>query len=86
MTRIGRFSEGARSADRPNCEALASSMESVLVVMQGPPQPAPPPKEPYPAERARGGEIILTTPLRRWVFISGLAGAVALVLVLGLLR
>jgi hypothetical protein len=61
-------------------------MESVLVVKEGPPQPARPPKEPYPAERARGGEIILTTPLRRWVFISGLAGAVALVLVLGLLH
>ena len=56
------------------------------MVKEGPPQPAPPPKQPYPAERARGGEIILTTPLRRWVFISGLAGAVALVLVLGLLR
>jgi hypothetical protein len=61
-------------------------MESILVVKEGPPQPTPPPKEPYPAEKARGGEIILTTPLRRWVFISGLVGAVALVLVLGLLR
>jgi hypothetical protein len=50
------------------------------VVKEGPPQPAPPPKQPYPAERARGGAIILTTPLRRWVFISGLIGAVALVL------
>jgi hypothetical protein len=61
-------------------------MESVLMVRQGPPQPAPPPKNPYPAEKTRGGEIVLTTPLRRWVFISGLVGAVALVLILGLLR
>jgi hypothetical protein len=42
--------------------------------------------EPYPAEKARGGEIILNTALKRWVFIAGLAGAVALVLVLSLLR
>jgi len=61
-------------------------MESVLMVRQGPPQPAPPPKNLYPAEKARGGEIVLTTPLRRWVSISGLVGAVAPVLVLGLLR
>jgi hypothetical protein len=56
------------------------------MVREGPPQPAPPPKEPYPADKARGGAIILTTPLRRWIFISGLVGAVALVLILGLLR
>jgi hypothetical protein len=55
------------------------------MVREGPPQPAPP-REPYPAEKARGGEIILATPLPRWVFISGLVGAVALVLVFGLLR
>ena len=42
------------------------------------------PSKPYPAEKARGGEIILTTPLQRWVFIAGLAGAVLLVLALGL--
>jgi len=61
-------------------------MESALMGRQGSPQPAPPLENPYPAEKARGGEIVLTTPLRRWVFISGLVGAVALVLVLGLLR
>src|SRR5437660_6997896 len=33
---------------------------------------------PYPAEKARGGEIILRTPLRRAIFIGGLAGAVVL--------
>ena len=42
------------------------------MVKHGPPQPEPPLGEPYPAEKARGGEIILNTPLRRWVFIGGL--------------
>jgi hypothetical protein len=49
------------------------------MVGEGPAQPAPPPKhDPYPAEKARGGEIILNTPLRRWVFVGGLVGAVVL--------
>jgi hypothetical protein len=57
------------------------------MVREGPAEPAPPPKqEPYRAEKARGGEIILNTRLKRWVFISGLLGAVVLVLVLGLFR
>jgi hypothetical protein len=56
------------------------------MVREGPAEPAPPPAEPYPAEKARGGEIILNTPLRRWVFIAGLAGAVVLVLVLSFFR
>jgi len=42
------------------------------------------PSRPYPADKARGGEIILRTPLQRWVFIAGLAGAVLLVLALTL--
>ena len=42
--------------------------------------------EPYPAEKARGGEIILNTPLRRWVFIGGLMGAIVLVLFMSLMR
>ena len=42
------------------------------------------PSRPYPAEKARGGEIILRTSLQRWVFIAGLAGAVLLVLALTL--
>lgn len=29
----------------------------------------------YPAEKARGGEIILNSPLRRAVFLAGLVGA-----------
>ena len=37
---------------------------------------------PYPAQKARGGEIILRTPLQRWVFIAGLAGTVLLALAL----
>ena len=36
----------------------------------------------YPAEKARGGEIILRAPVQRWVFIAGLAGTVLLALVL----
>ena len=46
---------------------------------------APPAKNgprPYPAEKARGGEIILRTPQRRIIFIAGLAGAVLLAVVL----
>jgi hypothetical protein len=55
------------------------------VVREAPAQPAPPPR-PYPAEKARSGEIILKTPLQRYVFIAGLAGAVLLVLALTLAR
>ncbi len=40
--------------------------------------------KPYPAEKARGGEIVLRTPLQRWVFIAGLAAAVLFVLALAL--
>ena len=29
-------------------------------------------KPPYPAEKARQGRIVLTTPLRRFIFIAGL--------------
>jgi hypothetical protein len=56
------------------------------MVSEGPAQPAPLRPAPYPAEKARGGEIILKTPLRRWVFIAGLVGAVVLVLVLSFFR
>jgi hypothetical protein len=52
------------------------------MVRKDPAQPAPPPKDPYPAEKARGGEIILRTPARRAIFIAGLAGAIVLALVL----
>ena len=43
-------------------------------------------QKPYPAEKARGGEIVLNTPLRRAIFLSGLIGAVVLVIILMLLR
>ena len=42
-------------------------------------------QKPYPAEKARGGEIILNTPRRRAIFLAGLAGAFILVLVLTLI-
>jgi len=53
------------------------------MVREGQVQPAPPTEEPYPAEKARGGTIILNTPARRLVFIAGLVGAGLLVIVLG---
>ena len=56
------------------------------MVREGPAQPAPPPKQPYPAEKARGGEVILNTPLRQWIFFGGLVGAIVLVLALGHVR
>jgi hypothetical protein len=57
------------------------------MVREGPPEPAPPPlQKPYPADKARGGEIILTTPWRRGIFIAGLAGAVLLAALLALVR
>ncbi len=38
----------------------------------------------HSAQDVRQGEIILRTPLRRWIFIGGLLGIVVLVLVLRL--
>jgi hypothetical protein len=52
-----------------------------MPVREGPPQPPP-----YPADKARGGEIILRGRWQRAIFIAGLAGAVVLVLVLSLAR
>jgi hypothetical protein len=51
-----------------------------MAVREAPAQPAPPPKSsgPYPAEKARGGEIILRSRTRRIIFLAGLAGAVVL--------
>jgi hypothetical protein len=56
------------------------------MVRESPAQQGSPNPPPYPADKARGGEIILKTPLRRWVFISGLIGVAILVLVLGFIR
>jgi hypothetical protein len=39
----------------------------------------------YSAEKVRQGEIILRTPLRRFIFIAGLAGTVILAIVLSVL-
>ena len=53
---------------------------------ESPTQRAPSKQEPYPAEKARGGDVILDTQLKRWVFIAGLVGAVVLALALGFLQ
>jgi len=47
------------------------------MVREGPAQPAP-----YPAEKARGGEIILRTPLRRMIFLGWLIGVAVIALAL----
>jgi hypothetical protein len=47
-------------------------------------KPAQPP--PYPAEKARGGEIILRQPWQRIIFILGLALPVLLLVFITLLR
>ena len=54
------------------------------MVREGPAEPAPPPKErePYPATKARGGEIILRSPARRAIFLAGLIGALVLAILL----
>ena len=56
------------------------------MIRESPTQRALPPERSYPAEKARGGEIILNTPLKRGLFVAGLAGAVALALVLSFAR
>jgi len=43
-------------------------------------------QKPYPAEKARGGEIILNTPARRAIFLTGLIGAVVLAVILMIVR
>ena len=48
-----------------------------------PERPTEPP--PYPAEKARGGEIILRTRWERALFIAGLAGVFVLALAQSLL-
>jgi hypothetical protein len=65
-------------------EQEARGVEKVSV-MTGPERP-PSRSQPYPAEKARGGEIILRTPVRRMIFTGGLVGAVALLIALAFLR
>jgi hypothetical protein len=55
------------------------------IARESPAQPPPPPK-PYPADKARGGEIILKTTTRKAIFIAGLAGCVLLALIFLLAR
>jgi hypothetical protein len=43
-------------------------------------------QKPYPAEKARGGEIILNTPPRRAIFLSGLIVAFVLVMIMVIVR
>ncbi len=52
-------------------------------VRKGPPKQAPAGEpQPYPAEKARGAEIVLRTPARKVIFFGGLIGIVLLVLIL----
>jgi len=56
------------------------------MVREAPAEPTPPPpRSPYPAEKARGGEIILRTRQQRMIFAGGLIAAVVLALLLGVL-
>jgi hypothetical protein len=43
-------------------------------------------EKPYPAEKARGGEIILRTPARRAIFLAGLIGVVVLAVILSMVH
>ena len=66
-----------------------------MPVREGPPEPAPVHSqhkmrpvdrpEPYPAEKARGAEIVLRTPARRIIFFGGLIDIVVIVLALRIL-
>jgi len=42
-------------------------------------KPGEPPR--LSAEKARGGEIILRTPARRWIFIGGLVALIVIAVV-----
>jgi hypothetical protein len=75
--------EHRKRQDVPLVRVLDLGEEIKVMVREA---PAHRPSEPYPAEKARGGRIILKTPLQRGIFIAGLVGAVILVLVLALVR
>ncbi len=57
--------------------AREHATKAIIMVREGPQQPPP-----YPAEKARGGEIILRTPLRRAIFIGGLVAVAIVAIVL----
>ncbi len=48
------------------------------------PETLPPAPETYTADQARGGEIILRTPTRRFLFLGGLAVMIALALLMAM--
>ena len=52
------------------------------MVREGPAQRLP---SNYDADKGRGGEIILRRPWQRYVFIGGLAGALLLVIIVGII-
>jgi hypothetical protein len=58
------------------------SAQRPIMIREDPTQRAPPPGQSYPAEKARGGEIILRTPLRRMIFLGGLIGVAIVALAL----
>ena len=64
-------------------------------MLREPDAPSPPPGRPfkgkpagkpppYPAQKARGGDIVLRTPWERAVFVAGLAGVFVLALALAI--
>ena len=65
-----------------------------MPVREAPPQPAPPlgkmapvqSPPPYPAEKARGAEIILRKPWQRVAFFGGLVALVVFAVLVLLLR
>jgi len=60
--------------------ALVGSKEGADMTRETSPQATQ--SRAYPAEKARGGEIILRTPIQGFVFMAGLAGTVLLALAL----
>ena len=58
-----------------------NGVTEATMASDGPPQPPP-----YPAEKARGGEIILRRPWQRIVFILGLALPLVLLVLFVLVR
>jgi hypothetical protein len=56
-----------------------------MTTREAPAKPAPQkPTTPYPAEDARGGEIILRSRMQRAIFIAGVVGAIFLGLLLSI--
>jgi hypothetical protein len=58
----------------------AAGCSEASVVRPGPAQPVP-----YPAEKARGGKILLRRPWQQIVFVAGLLAPLVLLLILYIL-